>query len=232
MKKQYFLTVDVESTMQDMAADYAAVISDKQGNVITQCAVLVKGVFGEQDLFYDKTATNIWAKSNLAKRQEAYEKMLNEGIRQLASVNAINKWLEKANAQFNPILTAYNLPFDARIMNNSGIKHSIFTNRFCLWQMAIGHYANTKNYKEFILKNHLFNNVTTKQNCTYKTNAEVMASFLSGYMLPDEPHTALEDIIDYELPILNSIIKRRNWREKEKPYNWRDYQVKSHFTAI
>jgi hypothetical protein len=67
---------------------------------------------------------------------------------------------------------------------------------------------------------------------SYRTNAETMARFVLGDPgIPDEPHTALEDVIDYELPILRAVVKG-NKREKwlnPTPWNWRELQVKNHF---
>jgi aryl-alcohol dehydrogenase-like predicted oxidoreductase len=58
--------------------------------------------------------------------------------------------------------------------------------------------------------NHYFNNRTDKGNMGYKTNAEVMAHYVIGNY-SEEPHTALEDAQYYELPILVSILKKKNW---------------------
>ena len=69
---------------------------------------------------------------------------------------------------------------------------------------------------------------------SYITNAEVMARFVLGNPeLEDEPHTALEDIVDYELPILNALIKTTKAKDymNPTPYSWRDYQVKDWFTV-
>ena len=66
---------------------------------------------------------------------------------------------------------------------------------------------------------------------TIQTNAEKMAHYITGRN-NDEPHTALEDAIYFELPILIAVLKKRNWKEfMGTAYNWRDYQVKDHFQA-
>ena len=231
-KKQFFLIIDTESTINDHCADFGAMIVDKQGNIHKEIAILVGDFYQKEQLFFDKNAKEqIWQLAGLKRREDNYINMVNSGQRMIASVNAINRWLDKANMQYHPELTAYNLPFDLRICENSGIDLSMFEKRFCLWQLAIGHYGNTKKYKNFILQNHAFNSPTDKGNMTFKTNAEIMASFINGAMLPPEPHTALEDIKFYELPILQSIIKKRNWKEKQMPYNWQAFQVKDHFIS-
>ena len=229
-KKQYFLIVDTETTIADHVYDFAAIVVDRRGEIVKECAVIVAD-YQKETLFYDKNAPGLWSMAGLEKRTKAYAKMLENGSRMLASVNAINRWLEKVNAQFSPELTAYNLAFDLSKCDNSGIDLGIFEKRFCLWQLASGHYAGTKRYRDFVLKNHLFNAPTTKGNMTFKTNAEVMASFIAGEMLPPEPHTALEDAKHYELPILRAICIRKQWRDRAKPYAWQDYQVRDWFAA-
>jgi hypothetical protein len=65
---------------------------------------------------------------------------------------------------------------------------------------------------------------------TFSTTAEAVTGYLSGNMT-EEPHTALEDIIGYELPTLVHILKKRDWREKIIPYDWNKHQVRNHFEA-
>jgi hypothetical protein len=230
-KKQFFLVIDTETTINDNVADFGAVIFDKQGNQFESCAVLVHD-FKNEELFHNPALVDasLWAKNNLANRRLNYEKMLQEGSRHYASVNAINRFLDKVSAKYENIaLTAYNLPFDVSKCINSGINIQQFTNTFCLWQLACGHFADTKRYKQFVLDNHYFGNVTAKtKSLTYKTNAEVMSEFLTG-VKAIEPHTAFEDIIHHEAHILKAIVNKDKWRDKIKPYNYREYQLKDNF---
>lgn len=229
-KKQYFAIVDTETTIKGTVADFACIIADRAGNIHAECAVLVADHYGVHELFHDKNAKEeIWTQRGLARRKSVYTAMLAEGSRMVASVSAINRWLEKAKAKFNPELTAYNLAFDNEKCNNTGIDVLMFDKSFCLWHTAVAHFAQSKSFRQFILENHCFNSPTGKGNMTFKTNAEVMASFVHGAMLPPEPHTALEDAKHYELPILKAIVKRKKWREKIKSYSWQDFQVKNHF---
>lgn len=227
-KKQWFCVVDVETSITDKVVDFGAVICDRNGEIATQCAVMVNTVFGIDDLFYDRNASGIWAQSSVNRRMENYNNMLNSGSRMLASVNAINRWLEKANGKYSPILTAYNLPFDTAKCANTDIDLTIFGDRFDLWAAAVGNICNTKGFKQFVLNNHRFNNPTEKGNMTYKTDAETVTGYLSGNMT-EEPHTSIEDIIGYEIPTLVHILKKKNWREKITPYAWAQHQVKDHF---
>lgn len=229
-KKQYFAILDTETTIENTVADFAIVICDREGRVYNQCAVLVAGHYGNFELFHDKNANDIWGYGGLEKRKAAYVEMLDSGKRMLASVNAINKWIAQAVGKYNPQLTAYNLAFDKDKCEKTGIDLSAFTNSFCLWQAAVGNICGTKQFKQFVLENHAFNNVTQFGNMTLKTNAEIVCGFINGEF-KEEPHTALEDARDFELPILREIVKKKKWQEKITPYNWRNFQVKDNFAA-
>lgn len=229
-KKQYFAILDTETTRENTVADFAIIICDREGKIYNQCAVMVAGHYGRFELFHDKNANDIWGYQGLEKRKAHYVEMLQNGKRMLASVNAINKWIIQAIGKYDPILTAYNLAFDIDKCEKTEIDLSIFTDKFCLWQAAVGNICNTKLYKQFVLENHGFNNVTQFNNMTMKTNAEMVCGFVNGEF-KTEPHTALEDARDFELPILTEIIKKKKWRDKITPYNWRAFQVKDHFTA-
>jgi hypothetical protein len=227
-KKQYFLIIDTETSITDKVVDFGAVVCDRHGTIAAQCAVMVQSVFGVDSLFYDRNAPGIWSAANVSKRMDNYNAMLESGSRMLASVNAINRWLEKAAGKYDPELTAYNLAFDNSKCANTGIDLNMFSRRFCLWAASVGNICQSKAYREFVLRNHLFNTRTQHGNMTYSTTAEAVTGFLRGE-LTDEPHTSIEDIIGYELPTLVHILKKRDWREKLIAYNWKSFQVKDHF---
>lgn len=229
-KKQHFLIIDTETTITDKVVDFGAVICDRHGNIVNQCAVLVNSIFGVDDLFFDKNADGIWSKASIARRMGNYTTMLDTGARMLASIHAINRWLERANAKYTPTLTAYNIAFDNGKCANTGIDLSMFENRFCLWAAAVGNICNTKAYRQFVLENHLFNTRTKHGNMTFSTTAEAVTGYLTGSM-SDEPHTSLEDIIGYEMPTLVHILKKKGWKEKVTPYSWNAHQVNQHFQA-
>lgn len=229
-KKQFFAILDTETTMENTVADFAIVICDRNGTIYNQCAVMVRGHYDRFELFHDKAANDIWGYAGLERRKKHYIDMLNSGRRMLASVNAINKWIDQAIGKYNPQLTAYNLAFDLDKCEKTGIDLTGFSNKFCLWQAAIGNICNKKQFRQYALENHAFNSVTQFGNMTFKTNAELVAGFITGE-LKEEPHTALEDARDFELPILREVIKKKEWRNKITPYNWREFQVKDNFTA-
>lgn len=229
-KKQFFAIVDTETTIADTVADIGIIIVDRNGIIHNQMAAIIKNEFENNELFYDKNAKSLWSLDYAKFKREKYNTMLTNGTRILASVNAVNLWIQKAIGKYNPTLTAYNLAFDVSKCHNTNIDLNGFADRFCLWSAAVGNICNSKSYKQFALENHLFNNVTEFGNMTFKTSAESVTGFLNGVMT-EEPHTALEDAIDYELPILKKILTKKNWKEKVTPYNWKAFQVKDHFQA-
>jgi len=229
-KKQFFCILDTETTINDTVADFAMIIVDREGKIHNQCAVLIKNHFDTMELFHDKKANDIWGYEGLIKRKAGYNAMLDNGVRMIASVNAINKWINQAIGKYNPILTAYNLAFDKSKCANTGIDLSVFTDSFCLWQASVGNICNKKAFKQFALDNHAFNKVTANGNMTFQTNAEIVCGFINNEFIT-EPHTALEDARDFELPILKAIINKRNWKDNIKPYSWQDFQVKNHYVA-
>ena len=100
-----------------------------------------------------------------------------------------------------------------------------------MWHLACTMFAKTKAYRQFVLDNHYFGSRTDFGNMSYKTNAEVMAHFILNNFT-EEPHTALEDIIGYELPIFKAIVSKKDWKKKIiVAYNWREFQLKNNFVA-
>ena len=236
-KKQFVITIDTETTNSGRVADFAAVISDRKGNIHAQCAVLVRGVYDdpEDTLFTSETSGELWNSKSLQIRNDRYNAMLDSGIRMMASPAAIAAWLHKASKKYNPVLTAYNLAFDLDKCEKTAIDLSMLERRFCLWAAAVTEFGTSKKYRQFILQNHFFKSPTDLGNMSYSTNAETMARFITGNPdMEDEPHTALEDIVDYEIPILNTLWKRKPLSymiENSKPYNWRNFQVKDWFSV-
>lgn len=232
-KPDYFLLVDTESTQDDLVADFGAVVVNRKGKIMTSCSALTLGIYNDSEnhpLFHMYgDAGDLWSKAGLPKRYENYNRMLESGARSLMPVSGINSWLEMVNREYNPYLTAYNLAFDRDKCQKTGINLTPFRLRsFCLWHSAYDIFATGRKYRQFVLDNHLFNNRTQYGNMSYSTNAENMARFVTGNpAMPNEPHTAFEDVVDYELPILLEVVKRKKdrWRHP-KPFNWRQIQVR------
>lgn len=222
-KKQYFFIVDTETTMRNTVADFAGVIVDRKGTIHNHIAVLVSGHFGHYKLFHDKNASEeIWTLAGLKRRNELYRQMLDNGTRMLASPTAINKWIDKAKETYpDLIFTAYNAAFDLDKMQNTGIDTQGYADIFCLWKASVNKVSRDKRYIEHCLRRKW---LTAKLN--FRTNAEAMAEYALQKQLPAEPHTALEDVLYYELPILLWLVKNKSYKKySQAGYNWQEWQL-------
>lgn len=235
MKPDFFCIVDTETTQDGLVADFGAVVCDRKGKVYNQSACMVLNVYNKADkhplfhLFGDDK--DIWSKAGLPKRYEKYNEMLATGQRQYASKHAINRWLDLVVGKYDPYLTAYNLPFDTGKCENTGIDLTNFSKRFCLMSAAQEKWATTKKYRQFILDHHLFKNPTDKGNMSWATKAETMAHFITGNN-DIEPHTALEDVLYFEMAILQALVKttkKSKW-SNPTPSSWQGRQVKDWYT--
>lgn len=238
-KRDYYLIIDTETTQDSLVADFGAVLTTRTGKAVKQCAVLIDTIYKDCDnhpLFYTSDPDDeIFGGHTVDRRYGMYEKMLKGGTRMLASVAAVNRWLEKIDSEFKPYITAYNFPFDRSKCANTGIDLTIFKDRyFCLWAASINKWGANKRFRQFCLEQHAFNPPTEKGNMTFKTNAEIMCRFVTNNpSLEDEPHTALEDVLYYELPILKKLLtttSKKNILNAES-YNWRNFQVRDAFIA-
>ena len=205
MKKHYYLIVDTETTQQNTVADFGAVVVDRKGNIIEQFGVLLDGHFGKVELFHDKLAPaeSFWSSMMLHRRKKHYDQLLADGQRSICSAQLVNLWLTRIKAQYNPIVTAYNIAFDWGKCQKTGINLGIFENRFCLMKKAQAFFVN-QDYIDFCHANGFLTTKLRKPS----TTADTMAKYILGTDLADEPHTALEDARDYEAPILTALLSQ------------------------
>lgn len=237
MRKNYFLLVDTETTQNQKVADFGAVICDRKGNIYNQCAVMVDGIYTDKEsnpLFFDSNAAPdaLWSKDSADLRYIKYDGMVKEGSRMIASIAGINSWLAKAKAQYNPILTAYNLPFDLDKCLNTNIDLSLFDRNFCLMAVAQNMVLKDKGFLQFCLDNHFFGNRTNLGNMVFQMKAETLGNYFQG-TLDHEPHTALEDVIFWELPILKKVFQKYSVKkilsENWAGVAWQNRQVKDFY---
>ncbi len=224
-QKQYFFLADTETTQKQTVADFAGIICDRHGKIYNQIAVLLSGHFGHYKLFHDKNSSEeVWTLAGLKRRNENYRNMLNTGERMLATPGAVNKWISKAKETYpGLIFTAYNAEFDIRMMRNTGLDVDGFGDTFCLWRASVNKVSNDKRYIEHCIRRKW---LTAKLN--FRTNAEAMAEYAIGHELPAEPHTALEDVLHYELPILQWLVKNKSYKKySQNGYNWQEWQLQN-----
>ena len=204
--KHFYLIVDTETTRKNTVADFGAVVvSKKTSEIVERFGSLVLGHFGKLPLFADPTAPDsaIWSEQSAKRREKDYYSMLDTGERSIASPALINQWLVRVNAQYSPVVTAYNLAFDLGKCRNTRISLGIFAQSFCLMKAAKREIGQLAEYHNFCFENDFLTAKLRRPSMT----AETMARFILGLDLEEEPHTALEDAQFYEAPILHKILQ-------------------------
>jgi hypothetical protein len=203
--KHFYLIVDTETTKRNTVADFGAVIVTKQGEIVERFGAMVAGHFGKMPLFSDSKADPdaFWSEQSAKRRAKNYDDMLECGERSISSPALINQWLVRVNAQYAPVLTAYNISFDFGKCRNTRINLGIFAERFCLLKAAKRKIGVLAEYQQFCQDRGF---LTAKLRNPSMT-ADTMAKFILGDSLEDEPHTSLEDARDYEAPILTHILR-------------------------
>ncbi len=232
-RKKHFIIVDTETTQNGKVADLGIVVCDKQGNIVFEGGYMVGEIYCDREtnplfhIFGD--ANDVFSKASLPGRYSRYDQMIKDGRRMVATIPAINSLLAKIAIRYQPVLTAYNLAFDKGKCENTGIDLTLFDKRFCLWHAAAQKWGDNRDFLAFALENGFFGNRTKKGHIGVQTKADVMAKFLLGAGLEDEPHTALEDARDYERPILAALVKNTPVSEymNPAPYSYRDFAIKN-----
>lgn len=214
-KRQYFLIINTVSTIEGTVADFGAVVCDTKGKVYKSIGVLVAGEYDVKELFYDENACGYWGVTELDKRKENYRRMLETGLRQLATVGGINRWLESARCAYHPELISWDLAFDLEKCRNTEINLSSYEQHYCLRHIAEAYFAEAKAFKSFILQSNAVNPPASFESMPYRRSAAVMAAFVQHKTIEEESHTSFEDVF-FELPIFLAIVKKPKWREKFK----------------
>ena len=194
---------DCETTKDNMVADFGAVTADLstgESEILDEIGTLVYGQFDRKDLFFNPRADadDFWSKQNARARRKDYERRIEAGQRSIAAPALINFWLAKNLARYPELaITAYNSSFDFPKFDKTGINISGFRRRFCLFRDKAKPFLEL--YAPFQEWARDTGALTAKGNVSY--TADNVARFILGDNLDPEPHTALEDARDYELPI-------------------------------
>lgn len=204
MNKHYYLVIDTETTRKGTVADFGAVLMDKRTGYISKKAIVAEEL-PQLDLFFKKDVSenDFWSAQNLPARRNYYRGMVKDGRRDVASVAAINNWLHEIKAKYDPLVTAYNFPFDRAACEKSGIDLSIFKDNFCLYKAARRHWNQCDEYHQWAARK---NYKTDSHGSSF--SADAVSHWVLGDDVPPEPHTAFEDAYYYEVPILKSLLRR------------------------
>jgi hypothetical protein len=199
--KNYFLIVDTETTKWGKVFDFGAVVVDRYGKVYARIAVIITESYfnlKSDPLFFvnDVPDNAEWSEFSRKRREIKYNRMMKEGTRALVSREFVNKWFAEMKEKYNPILTAYNLSFDARACRKTGIHTGLFPRRFDLMAVAQNVVLKKAFYRQFVEQFKFF--TPTNRG---KLTAESIGCYVKNH-IDKEPHTAYEDVVDYELPVL------------------------------
>ena len=198
--------VDTETTIDNTVADFGAVVADlTTGEILDEIGCLIYDQFDEIELWSNPYADkgDFWSRQHTRARRKQYVRRIKNGQRSIASENLVNVWLAKNVGRYNPTLTAYNLAFDKPKCDATGINVGMFRTEFCLLKKAREHFSQCA---EFVAWCHKRNALTKTGKPSF--TADNVARFILGDSLDPEPHTALEDARDYELPIAKYLYER------------------------
>jgi hypothetical protein len=197
--------IDTETTRDQTVADFGAVIADlSTGEKLDEIGCLIYGQFDEVELWSDPRAKagDFWSLQNNRARRKKYIQRIQNGQRSIASENLINVWLAKNCGRYpDLIVTAYNLAFDKPKCDNTGINLGLFSREFCLLKATRQMLKDDLKFYEFCARQGALSEKTGKPSFT----ADNVARYFLGDALDPEPHTALEDARDYELPIAKAL---------------------------
>jgi hypothetical protein len=228
MKKanKYFLLLDCESTQpceannrQSHVFDFAYLLIRKSDFAIIEQGAYILRDFCNEPLFYSSSDKNgIWSKKALPDRTEKYRQMLRTGQRELITVPQLNAVLMMINCNYSPVLMAYNLSFDYSLGLNSGLVLRFFKEKQCLMKMAIQIYLKRRGYWVFCLRNNLLSE---------KNFLRFSAQAIGGYLgiQGNEPHTALEDLLEWEYPILCNVLRQHKKHDPNFKLDWQSLSL-------
>jgi hypothetical protein len=184
--------VDTETTIDNTVADFGAVVADlATGEILDEIGCLIYDQFDEIELWSNPYADkgDFWSRQHTRTRRKQYVRRIKNGQRSIASENLVNVWLAKNVGRYNPTPT--------------GINVGMFRKEFCLLKKAREHFSECADFVAWCHKR----NALTKTGKPSFT-ADNVARFILGDALDPEPHTALEDARDYELPIAKYLYER------------------------
>lgn len=214
-KKKFGILIDTETISkqgQTLVYDLAWLVIDNNGNVIEEHNFIVDEVYSDFPALFDSQFVTygkyLWYSDALA------HGML-ESVSAFDAMNALYLSMCEYKVSF---VTAYNVPFDLRAINETckrfevlnplevyeRLTHTSF-DIMDLWRFAKSHIV-TKPYKQFCADN----GYLTEKHKKPKTSAEIVYRWISNDVDFIEDHTALSDcLIEVEIYIKCKRKKKR-----------------------
>lgn len=200
---QYFLGIDTETTKSGKVCDLGLVITDKKGRIHATHGILIDETSDEIPFWTNGSPD--WSYHKAKRNHKRNQKMYYDGERCRMTVKAVNNLLEfLLNTYNNPTIYAFNIAFDWKACKNTGIDLTIFPYRFDLMAVMKENVFSSPDYQKWAVENDY---VTERGNVKY--SADAFAHYIMPN-LPPEPHTALEDVMNYEAILLAYVIQSLN----------------------
>lgn len=215
VKKKYGILLDTETVSkhgETLIYDLAWLVIDNNGNVIEEHNFIIDEVYSDFPTLFDSQFITYgkyqWYSDALA------HGML-ESVPAFEALNALYLSMCEYNVSF---VTAYNVPFDLRAINET-CKHLRISNPLesyervtgnelaimDLWRLAKNHIV-TKPYEQFCVDNGFL----TDRHKKPKTSAEIVYRWISDNVDFTEDHTALSDcLIEVEIYVKCKRKKKR-----------------------
>jgi len=200
-KKKYYAILEAVTTDENMVADIAIIICDKEGSIFNQMAVVIKEHYDDFRLQNDL----------IPGYRSVYEDMLNSGKRTLAGVVTVNHWIRQAFVKYNPELVSWNLLMHLESCAKTGIKLDLFDVKLCLCEVAQNILLNSKKYFKASNLEASTSGSRFSGNCSSLDLKTAIGFF--GEKESKVDCTALEKARDAVIPVLCSLIKNRRWQE-------------------
>ena len=214
-KKKFGILLDTETVSkqgQTLVYDLAWLVIDNNGNVIEEHNFIIDEVYSDFPALFDSQFITygkyLWYSDALA------HGML-ESVSAFDALNALYLSMCEYNVSF---VTAYNVPFDLRAINETCKQFEVLNpldvyehltgvslNIMDLWRLAKSHIV-TKPYKQFCADNGFLTDKHKKP----KTSAEIVYKWISDNVDFVEDHTALSDcLIEVEIYVKCKRKKKR-----------------------
>lgn len=216
MKKNMYAIIDTETANginNPLVYDASVIIFDKKGNEYFRKNWIINEVWNNTELM--NSAYYSW-KMPLYKNFDVFYTNMFNFVEEFTNV------LTEYNVTH---LLAYNLPFDIRALNTTGLKYiqGYFINediiKLDIMVMTCELIANTKKYRNFCSKNGY---ITEKGN--YQVKAETVYRYLTNDTNFDESHTSMKDC-EIEKMIFMKCIKQKKHYSTGLKYNvWKTIQ--------
>ena len=204
------LLVDVETANETDCAltyDISTYMLDKDYNILTQHAFVVRDVFNDM--------RDVVKEAYYASKIPEYIDDLQKHNREMCNFMYARRVILDEMAQYDcKSVFAYNCRFDRNALNNTlrYLTKSRFRYFFpydtefgCIWNMACQTICQTEDYKMFAEKNNFISNFGRN----YRATAETVYAFLTGNPNFTEEHKGLEDV-KIEAEILKHCLQNYN----------------------